>query len=70
METELKSCPFCGGKVSLNYDLDLTPDSVHCPTCHMVVKFTRIVMENKDTFGDVIERIATAWNHRATYRSY
>lgn len=69
METELKSCPFCGGKVRMNHNIELVPDGIYCPTCHMKVNYTRELMKNKEQYGAVMARIAEAWNRRAAEES-
>lgn len=62
---DLKACPFCGCKVDYAYNLELEPYGVHCPRCHMVVRFSRVKPVMK---GEIYERvmsdIATRWNRR------
>ena len=61
--SELKPCPFCGGKVQYNIDLWLEPIGVFCPACHAVIRFTRIRMGNR-TAGAAMDEIKDAWNRR------
>ena len=62
---ELKPCPHCGKKVDFAYDLELEPYGIHCPTCHMVVRFTRVKPAAKnEIFERVMSDIAVRWNER------
>ena len=60
--TELKPCPFCGGKVTYAYNAELEPYGVQCIRCHAIVTFYRVKM--KKTFGEAMEKLAEAWNRR------
>lgn len=62
--TDLKPCPFCGGEVRYNYNLDLEPDGITCMKCSYILRFTRISHRGKDTFGATMQRLAEAWNRR------
>ena len=64
MREELKPCPFCGGRATLVCDIDLVPSGVMCTTCCSKTVFYRVKMEKRETFGDVIDKITTAWNRR------
>lgn len=62
--TDLKPCPFCGGKPDYWYDAELVPVGVTCK-CGASVRFMRMkAMGSKETFGDVQKRIAERWNRR------
>ena len=64
--SDLKPCPFCGGKVSINFGADLEPVGIWCPGCHMLAKFTRIRPVGKnEKFGRYIDELTEMWNRRA-----
>ncbi len=65
--TELKPCPFCGKKVRFNYNMGFEMDGIWCSTCHMMVKYPRIHMKPKETFGEYEARMAEVWNRREEY---
>jgi hypothetical protein len=68
--SELKPCPFCGGKATINFDAQLEPFGIWCPGCHMLVKFTKVKPVGKnEKFGRCMDDIAEAWNRRATDES-
>ena len=63
--TELKPCPFCGGKVNISYDIELEPNGIWCPTCHSFMKYPNIKAKSKkETFGETIAKFEAAWNRR------
>ena len=62
---KLKPCPFCGGKVGYNYNIELKPDGIHCLNCKMIVRFSGIKMNPKETYGELQARFAEKWNRRA-----
>ena len=62
---DLKVCPFCGCKVDYAYNLELEPYGVHCPRCHMVVRFSRVKpIQKGEVYERVMSDIATKWNRR------
>lgn len=62
---DLKPCPHCGNKVDYAYDLELIPYGIHCPHCHMIVKFTRVAKPAaNETMGSVMASISAKWNKR------
>lgn len=61
--TELKPCPFCGGKPKIVHDLDGTPNGVHC-MCGALVRFVFMPKVVGGNFGATQERIAKRWNRR------
>ena len=64
-EINLKPCPFCGGKVGFNHNVELIPDGVVCQKCKIVVRYMRIKMKSKDNFEVPMKQMAEAWNRRA-----
>ncbi len=61
---KLDPCPFCGGDVRFNYNLDLEPDGIACMKCSYILRFTRISHKGKDAFGVTMQRLTEAWNRR------
>jgi len=53
---EIKSCPFCGGKIRYDRAHDSMSIIFRCDICKMVMTFSR-----KETFEEAIE----AFNRRA-----
>lgn len=41
-EERLKPCPFCGGRASVNYDMNLEPNAIYCRTCKAFVRWSNI----------------------------
>ena len=65
MMDNLKPCPFCGGKVKINYDINLEPFGVYCHSCRMLAKFNGIKpIGNGEAFGRYMEDLTEAWNRR------
>lgn len=62
--SELKPCPFCGGDVGYNYNIDLEPDGITCKNCYYILRFLHIKHKPKNVYGVVMEEMATAWNRR------
>lgn len=62
--TELKPCPFCGGKVKFNHNIELVPDGIYCPACRMLVRYYGIRAKKNEVFGVIMDEIAEAWNRR------
>lgn len=62
--TELKPCPFCGGKVDFNYNIELEPDGIICNNCKTVLRFMRVRHKKNDPYGVVMDRMAEIWNRR------
>lgn len=64
--TELKACPFCGGAVKYNYDIELVPIGVACHRCKMVARFMRVKRPGpREPMGEAMETIAKQWNRRS-----
>lgn len=64
--TELKPCPFCGGKVDFNYNGSFEPDGIRCLKCRVILRFMRVRMQKNETFGECQSRMAEVWNRRVT----
>lgn len=65
-EIKLKPCPFCGGKVDFNYNMNLEPDGIRCMKCRYVLKYMRIRVEKStEPYRIVMNKMATEWNRRA-----
>ena len=64
MDEKLKTCPFCGGLVYFNYNGDLEPDGIHCPNCHMVIRWSKIRVKAGEKFSVCMEKLTRAWNQR------
>ena len=63
---ELKPCPFCGGKVDFNYNVELEPNGIHCIRCHMHAVFYRVKPARpREIYERVLNDYAEAWNRRA-----
>lgn len=65
--TDLKPCPFCGEKVSYNFNADFEPDGIVCANCHIIVRFMRIKVKNNEKFEIAMDRMAWIWNERVNY---
>lgn len=63
--TDLRPCPFCGEKVSYNFNTDFEPDGIVCANCHIIVRFMRIKVIGDMKFEDVMNRMAEIWNRRS-----
>ena len=61
--TELKPCPFCGGKPKIIYDASGAPSGVHC-LCGAYVRFLFMPKVVGETFGETQKRIEERWNRR------
>lgn len=63
--TELKPCPFCGGKVDYQYDGNFELSGIHCPRCHSRTTFYRFLTPKKsETYGETMDKWADCWNRR------
>lgn len=64
--TELKPCPFCGGKVEFNFNIELEPDGVRCARCKYILRYPSIrVKKSTEPFSVVMDKMADKWNTRA-----
>jgi len=61
--TDLRPCPFCGEKVSYNFNADFEPDGIVCANCHIIVRFMRIKVGD-DRFEKAMDEMADVWNER------
>lgn len=62
---ELKPCPFCGGtKAYIVHNIEMEPDGIVCPMCHIVVRFPRIKVRGGERFEVAMSKMADAWNRR------
>lgn len=66
MSEELKSCPFCGSRVSFISDPEgFYPTGIQCGKCHMVVRFTRIKPPGMhEKYERIMNELTEAWNKR------
>lgn len=63
---ELKPCPFCGGKVWFNVNIDLEPDGIRCARCKYILRYPSIRVEKStEPFSVVMDKMANEWNRRA-----
>ena len=63
---QIKPCPFCGeSKVYIVYNIEMEPDGITCPTCHIVVRFPRIRVKGGEKFEVAIGKMTDVWNRRA-----
>lgn len=61
----LNPCPFCGGEVDYNVDMDLHPDGVICRKCRYVIRYYGLPhFKQTDQFSKIMEPIAERWNKR------
>lgn len=60
---ELKTCPFCGGKVRFIRGLEGEPVGIYCSWCKAMTRWP-ITMKTKETFGECEARWAEKWNRR------
>lgn len=64
---ELWDCPFCGGEVQYQADLDLVPIGVVCKQCRAVVRFLGMrQLRPHDKMERRTEWIRERWNRRVT----
>ena len=63
--SELKSCPFCGGKVIIGRGIDGEITGILCRSCHVKVKWD-IQMKAHETFGENEAKWADKWNRRVS----
>ena len=65
MREDLKPCPFCGESGAyIVYNIEMEPDGIACPTCHIVIRFPRIKVRGGEKFEIAISKMAEAWNRR------
>ena len=63
---KLKPCPFCGESIAyIVYNIEMEPDGITCPACHIVVRFPRIKVKGGEKFEVAIGKMTDAWNRRA-----
>lgn len=66
-DIKLKPCPFCGESKAYNvYNIEMEPDGIACPTCHIVIRFPRIKVRGGEKFEIAINKMAEVWNRRVT----
>ncbi|WP_205838925.1 Lar family restriction alleviation protein [Bilifractor porci] len=66
MTEGLKPCPFCGeSKEYIVYNIEMEPDGITCPVCHIVVRFPHIKVKGGEKFEVAIGKMTDAWNRRA-----
>ena len=61
--TDLKKCPFCGGKASIFVVIKGEQSVITCTTPYC--GFMRYSFNNGDTDENAALRLTTAWNRRA-----
>ena len=67
MTPELMPCPFCGGKVSYQYDGNFEINGIRCPKCKSMTRFYGMpVPKRSDTYGKTMAAWAKEWNRRNT----
>ena len=63
--TKLKPCPFCGSnEIRYVYNVEMEPDGITCPVCHIVLRFPRIHVKGGERFEVAMNKMADAWNRR------
>lgn len=61
----LKPCPFCGRDGAyIVHNIEMEPDGITCPTCHIIIRFPRIKVKNGERFGVAMGKMTEAWNRR------
>ena len=64
--TDLKPCPFCGeSRAYPAYNIEMEPDGIVCPICHIIIRFPRIKVRGGEKFEIAINKMAEVWNRRA-----
>lgn len=63
MTSELKPCPFCGGKAEIRVVKEGEMSIIYCATYYC--GFSRHSYNNGETDQEVAVRLAIAWNRRA-----
>ena len=62
-DADLKPCPFCGGRVRWNFNIEFGINSIMCPGCKAMVQW-RIPEREKDSMGEIMGRWMEKWNRR------
>ena len=65
MSDGLKPCPFCGGDVRYNINIDMEPDGIYCLHCHVMLRFQKVKLRDRDKMGVAMEKMEEVWNRRA-----
>ena len=64
---ELWDCPFCGGEVRYQIDIEMIPTGVICNQCRAVVRFLGMKpLRPTDKMERRTSWIRERWNRRAT----
>lgn len=63
-EIKLRPCPFCGGAVWFNHNMDLEPDGIRCGSCRYVLRYSRIRVMPRERFEVAMRKMADHWNGR------
>ena len=61
--SDLKTCPFCGGRVIIGRGIDGEITGILCRTCKVRVKWD-IQMKAHETFGENEAKWAEKWTRR------
>lgn len=64
--SDLKPCPFCGGKVDFNFNMEFEPDGIRCIRCKYILRYMKIrITKSTEPFSVVMDKMANEWNTRA-----
>ena len=63
MNSEWRTCPFCGGRVIIGRDIEGAISGILCTKCKAYVRWD-IRMKGRETFGENEEKWKEKWNRR------